>query len=60
MDLTSSYNEFLLWGQTPLGTAIVAPLAVAAVTGTVVAVFRFIRSVPRRFERWLERREARL
>ncbi|AMM34785.1 hypothetical protein SA2016_4133 (plasmid) [Sinomonas atrocyanea] len=60
MDLISDLNQFLLWSQTPLGAVAVGNLTAAAATGTALAIVGSIRSIPRRFERWLERRAARL
>jgi len=56
MDFLSFLDGFFAWSQTPLGANIVGPLAVALALALGVAVTKFVRSFPERFDRWLKRR----
>lgn len=58
MDIMPLLESFLSWIQTPLGIAIVAPIVVTSVIASFVAFRSYVRSVPRRFERWLERKQG--
>ncbi len=56
MDLFALINGFFAWSQTPLGANIVGPLVVLVATALGFMVIKFIRSFPKRFDRWLKRR----
>ena len=47
---------FVNWSQTPLGANIVGPLAVAIIVGLFLVSRRYIRSIPGRLFRWMERK----
>ena len=58
MDIMPLFASFLNWIQTPLGIAIVAPLVVSSVVASFVAFRRYVRSIPQRCERWLDRKQG--
>lgn len=60
MNFTPLIEGFANWSQTSLGTAIVAPLVVAAVLALALATLKFIRSIPGRLFLWLERKAGQL
>jgi hypothetical protein len=60
MNVNPLFEGFANWSQTPLGANIVGPLVVAAVIALVVVSRRFIRSIPGRLFRWMERKAGQL
>lgn len=60
MDILHFVGNFLSWIQTPLGIAIFAPIVVTSVIASFLGLRNYLRSIPRRLERWLEQKQGRL
>ncbi|CAI3793925.1 hypothetical protein [Pseudarthrobacter sp. MM222] len=58
MEIMPLFTSFLSAIQTPLGIAIVATLVVSSFIASFVALRRYVRSIPHRFERWLDRKQG--